>query len=414
MTSSSPHSDAAPDSAGHDSAHPDAAPDGASVPTPDQTERVILQAAADEGGTGRPGDILVVGDATGALTTAALELVADHETARVWSWSTSRAEVRALAALLPGPISSGRLVLPQGSDPAPLEEFAAAASVHLVLARLPKSLAALEDLARHLARLAERSDRADRTDLTLVAGGRVKHMTRSQNEVLGAFFGEVRASRGLGKSRALIASEPRAEVAAPEPATGTAHVAVRGTGRELALRGVGGVFGGARPDAGSLLLLESLDRALAAGELDAVTSTVDLGCGNGLLTAHLAAALPEARVLGSDDDLDAVASTRATLEASDLEREGVLVSWDDALSDVAEDSADLVLLNPPFHDGPGIDATLVRGLLDAAARVLRPGGQLWFVHNSHLRYRPELEARVGTVRQRARDRRFTVLSAVAR
>lgn len=130
------------------------------------------------------------------------------------------------------------------------------------------------------------------------------------------------------------------------------------------------------------------------------------------MTAYLAAALPEATVLGSDADADAVASTRATLAASGLEREGVEVTWDDALSRVADASLDLVLLNPPFHDGTAVDATLVQGLLETAARVLRPGGQLWFVHNSSLRYRTEVERRVGAVQQRARDRRFTVLSAV--
>ena len=87
------------------------------------------------------------------------------------------------------------------------------------------------------------------------------------------------------------------------------------------------------------------------------------------------------------------------------------VTWDDAISQLQDRSVDLVLLNPPFHDGTAIDATLVQGLLDAASRVLRPGGQLWFVHNSHLRFRTEVERRVGPVRQRARDRRFTVLSA---
>jgi 16S rRNA (guanine1207-N2)-methyltransferase len=70
-----------------------------------------------------------------------------------------------------------------------------------------------------------------------------------------------------------------------------------------------------------------------------------------------------------------------------------------------------VLLNPPFHDRAAVDPTLVRVLLDAAARVLKPGGLLWFVHNSHLRYRPEVERRVGAVRQQARDHRFTVLEA---
>lgn len=398
------------------------------IPAPDQTERVILRALEEEGGTGCPCDLLVLGDTTGALTAAALELVAAQPEARVRSWSTSRAETRRLAALLPDALAEGRLVLPTGVEPVPLEDFAAAADAHLVLARLPKSLAALEDLAR---RLAVADARSGRDDLTLVAGGRVKHMTRSQNDALAAVFAEVRGSRGLGKSRALIASALRTDVDAAEPALAETLVRVRGQERSLALRGLGGVFGGARADAGSLLLLGALDAALAGGELtpegggagdedaaearqaSALPLAIDLGCGNGLLTAYLAAALPGIRVLGSDDDSDAVASTRATLSASGLDHGGVEVSWDESLSQAADDSADLVLLNPPFHDGTVVDATLVQGLLDAAARVLRPGGQLWFVHNSHLRYRSELEARFGLVRQRARDRRFTVLSAVA-
>src|SRR5699024_12403663 len=128
--------------------------------------------------------------------------------------------------------------------------------------------------------------------------------------------------------------------------------------------------------------------------------------------ARLAAARREAQVLASAADAAAAASPRAPPGASGLARAGVRVTWDESLSQGGDGSADLVLLNPPFHDGTVVDATLVQGLLDAAARVLRPGGQLWFVHNSHLRYRAELTRRFGDVRQRARDRRFTVLSAV--
>jgi 16S rRNA (guanine1207-N2)-methyltransferase len=373
----------------------------------DQTERVILRAAGEETSTDRSRDLIVVADSSGALTAAALERSGERPGARVWSWNPSRAETLALAERFAAPVAEGRLALLTGEEPVPLEEFAAGAEAHLVLARLPKALAGLEDLARRLARLA---GSRGREDLTLIAGGRVKHMTRSQNEVLEGSFTAVRGSRGVGKSRALIASGPRPDAPAPELVTGSATVRVRGQRRELALRGSGGVFGGARADAGSLLLLEALDTALVAGEVTAARA-VDLGSGNGLLTAHLAAALPEAQVLGSDDDAEAVASTRATLEASGLTREGVRVSWDRSLSREADGSADLVLLNPPFHDGTVVDATLVQGLLDASARVLRPGGQLWFVHNSHLRYRPELATRFATVTQRARDRRFTVLSA---
>src|SRR5699024_3438960 len=99
-----------------------------------------------------------------------------------------------------------------------------------------------------------------------------------------------------------------------------------------------------------MLLLERLDRSVSAGETTA-GGAIDLCCGNGLLTAYLAAALPEAQVLGSDDDAAAVASTRAPLEASGRTRGAVRVTWDHSLAREETGSADLVLLNPPFHDG---------------------------------------------------------------
>ena len=396
---------------------PDAAPDHtpqtAPAPQgPDQTDRVII-AAAEELGIGCPCDVVVVDDATGELTAFALDAVADHADAVVLSWTSSLTLAAALQERFAEQIASGRLRVPAGPGVTPLEQAAAEVEGHLmVLMRLPKAVHALEDRAR---RLAEAVRGSGQNGLEIVAGGRVKHMTRAQNEVLGTLFDEVRASRGIGKSRALIATDLREQAAAPAAAESSARLTVRGEPRELDLRGIGAVFGGAGADAGSLLLLDALDRALTAGELGTAESPVvaaaDLGCGNGLMTAYLAAALPEASVLGSDVDADAVGSTRETLAANDLTRENVQVSWDDALSRLDAESLDLVLLNPPFHDGTTVDATLVQGLLDSAARVLRPGGQLWFVHNSHLRYRTEVERRVGDVEQRARDRRFTVLRA---
>ena len=374
----------------------------------------MIIAAAEELGIGCPCDVVVVDDATGELTAFALDAVADHADAVVLSWTSSLTRAAALQERFAEQIDAGRLRVPAGPGVTPLEQAAAEVEGHLmVLMRLPKAVHALEDRAR---RLAEAVRGSGQNGLEIVAGGRVKHMTRAQNEVLGTLFDEVRASRGIGKSRALIATDLREQAAAPAAAESSARLTVRGEPRELALRGIGAVFGGAGADAGSLLLLDALDRALTAGELGTAESPVvaaaDLGCGNGLMTAYLAAALPEASVLGSDVDADAVGSTCETLAVNTLARENVQVSWDDALSRVDAESLDLVLLNPPFHDGTTVDATLVQGLLDSAARVLRPGGQLWFVHNSHLRYRTEVERRVGDVEQRARDRRFTVLRAI--
>lgn len=400
----------------------------------DQTEKVILREAAEILARDIASDVeapdaqqavrlAVLDDETGALTAAALRETASGGVAfrgtAVLSGATSHAATAHLRECFRAELADGRLRLhgdavgEASDDPAPT---VVPGTPLVVIARLPKSLRGLEARAREALAL------AGSTPLTLIAGGRTKHMTLRQNETLAALGADVRASRGLGKSRALIARWERgaasrgADAEAPTVQRHQITLPIRGRERPVELRGIGGVFGGAQADAGSLLLWRGFDDALRDGalpELDRCEPrprVVDLGGGNGTLAAALALALPNAHVIATDDDADAVASTRATLAANSLQDQ-VEVRWETSAAGIAESSIDAVLLNPPFHDGAGIDATLVQGLLDAAARILRPGGTLWLVHNSHLRYRREVERRVGPTRQAARDRRFTVLRA---
>ncbi|MBC7291875.1 MAG: methyltransferase, partial [Actinotalea sp.] len=72
---------------------------------------------------------------------------------------------------------------------------------------------------------------------------------------------------------------------------------------------------------------------------------------------------------------------------------------------------DLVVLNPPFHAGASVHTGLAQHLMAEAGRVLRPGGELWAVWNSHLRYRPTLERLVGPTRQVHRTPKFTVTAS---
>jgi 16S rRNA (guanine1207-N2)-methyltransferase len=46
--------------------------------------------------------------------------------------------------------------------------------------------------------------------------------------------------------------------------------------------------------------------------------------------------------------------------------------------------------------------------------VLRPGGELWCVYNSHLPHRQTLQQTVGPTRQLSRDPKFTVTASTKR
>jgi 16S rRNA (guanine1207-N2)-methyltransferase len=274
----------------------------------------------------------------------------------------------------------------------------------LVLLQLPKGLAELEEIADAIARAAA-------PDVLLLAGGRVKHMTLAQNDLLGARFGQVQPQRAERKSRLIVATDPLPVPQDPPFPVSTAHPEYG-----LTLCAHGGAFAGDRIDIGTRVLLDVLrDRAaelVALSRRDGFTA-VDLGCGTGALAAALALAIPDARVIATDRSAAAVRSARATMVANGI-ADRVTVMLDDAGSEIPDGSVDLVLLNPPFHLGASVHEGAGRRLIDAAARILRPGGEVWTVFNSHLDHRRALAAAVGVTEQLARTPKFTVTRSVRR
>ena len=164
---------------------------------------------------------------------------------------------------------------------------------------------------------------------------------------------------------------------------------------------------GATPRPEQARLLAALGDAQSLPGGTASDPWIDLACGTGVVAAWLALRHPDAVVYASDQSAAAVASARATAEANGVAAR-VTVARDDALSSRPDASASFIALNPPFHSGAALTGLIAERLFADAARVLRPGGELWCVWNSPLRYRPTLERLVGPTRQLARDPRFTV------
>lgn len=259
----------------------------------------------------------------------------------------------------------------------------------LVLGLLPKSLAELDEIAETVAAKAA-------PGVTLMLAGREKHLTRSMNEQFERHFAQVRATRGLRKARAIVGTEPKpaAELSYPREA--------RIDDLDLTVAAHGAAFAGIGYDIGTRALIEALD----VDDLDA-RRAVDLGCGTGLLAAWLAKRLPDAEVIATDRSWAACASAAATAAANGLDGR-ITVVRGDAGAGIDDASCDLVLLNPPFHEGRDVEKGMANELFRAARRMLRPGGTLVTVFNSHLRHREHLERIVGPTRQLARTSKFTV------
>jgi 16S rRNA (guanine1207-N2)-methyltransferase len=349
----------------------------------DATDRLLLDEAAGALAVD-PDRGVVVDDSHGALTLGAVVL---HGASGVRVHQDLLVGELALAA------NAGRIGQTGSYRSLPLgPELVRGARV--VLAKAPKSLDALRELAEVVASGADPA-------VTLYVGGRLKHMTRAMNDVLGDCFTDVHATLARQKSRVLVARGPR-------PVTSSFPRCREHADLGVTLCAHGAAFAGAKVDRGTRALLEALPQAAP----DAA-SALDLGCGTGLLAVALATARPQLRVMATDQSAAAVASTQATLAANGLTGR-VEVRRDDAAASVADGSVDLVVCNPPFHLGVAVHAGAAERLFAAAGRVLRPGGELWCVYNSHLPYRESLRRLVGLTRQVSRDPVFTVAVSTRR
>ncbi|MGO1290914.1 16S rRNA (guanine1207-N2)-methyltransferase [Brevibacterium iodinum ATCC 49514] len=243
---------------------------------------------------------------------------------------------------------------------------------------------------------------------TIIVIGRSDAMSRGVNKELARGFGRVDVSPGVGKHRMIIGSRPLSSPSLPEfPRRGV--ISHGGVG-ELEVRAHGACFSGTKSDEGSELLIDSL-LGLLPGE--ALESVLDLGCGNGWLLTVAMRASGANTGFGVDVSKAAVTSARATAEANGVDVDIILGDAADreepALAGLG--GFDLVLLNPPFHQGTTIETETAAALMATAAEHLAPGGQVLTVFNSHLRYRDRLESIIGPSQQLARNKKFTVIAS---
>ncbi|BDI23671.1 class I SAM-dependent methyltransferase [Herbiconiux sp. L3-i23] len=348
----------------------------------DASDRLILDEATSAIAAS-PTDVAVIGDRYGALTLGAIALGASgvrvHQDALLGE--------RALAQNAQALGGTGEY----GWHPlgASLLEGA-----RVVLLQLPRALAELEEWVDAIARYAS-------PDVVVIAGGRIKHMTLAMNDVFLRSFDRLDIGRARQKSRTLQASGARTPVGNPRfPTIATLRDGAL-PGGELLVSAHGAAFAGASLDIGTRYLLGFLP------EMRPARDAIDLGSGTGVLASALASARPDLEVTAIDQSCAAVLSTSETATANDL-ADRIHAVREDALFERPPASADLIVCNPPFHSGATVHAEVALRLLGDAARVLRPGGELWTVFNSHLGYRAALARAVGPTEVAGRNDKFTV------
>ena len=349
----------------------------------DSADRLLLDEAAENLGAAGPGQVVVIGDNYGALTLGAIK-----------RFGLTGVRVHQDRV-------TGEHALDYNSEDLGIEGYShhtldaeLVAGARVVLLRLPRGLDALDEIAGLIARNAD-------PEVVVFAGNRIKHLTTAMNEVLTSHFGRLDITHARQKARVLIARQPL-PVADDAPVPGFSRREFN-TDLDIWICAQGGAFAGTKLDIGTRFLLEVMEQMKPDAK-----DAIDLGSGTGVLATMLARQRPDLKIIATDQSWAAVASTEATAAANGV-GDRIEVVRDNGLYQQPDNSADLILLNPPFH----IEGTVHLGealkLFEEAGRVLRPGGELWTVFNSHLGYRTTLSNVVGPTRQVARNTKFSVM-----
>ena len=169
---------------------------------------------------------------------------------------------------------------------------------------------------------------------------------------------------------------------------------------DVTVKTLPGVFSRDSLDSGSHLLLSTFSEPFKGNVLD-------VGCGAGVLASVLAQQSPKIKWTLSDVSAAAIEASRATLAANNIDAQ-VIAS--NVYSDI-KGRFEMIISNPPFHDGIQTSLTAAELLIRGATAHLHVGGKLRIVANSFLPYPALLDAAFGSHEVLAQNGRFKVYQA---
>ena len=163
-----------------------------------------------------------------------------------------------------------------------------------------------------------------------------------------------------------------------------------------------GMFSHDRVDDGSELLASRLPA-------DFDGNAADFGAGWGYLSVMLASQAPRVnRIDLFEADYASLEAAKANMARNCPEVQARFF-WQDLASEEAKERYDLVIMNPPFHEGHAAEPGLGQTMIKQAAAACKLGGRLLMVANRGLPYEPLVQSLFRESGEVCRNARFKVL-----
>lgn len=160
-----------------------------------------------------------------------------------------------------------------------------------------------------------------------------------------------------------------------------------------------GAYGWDKQDKGSALLVEALTQADAVNN----KSVLDLGCGYGFLALH-AQQLGAKKIVATDNNAAALAACQANFHH--FSTPGQVLPTD--AGEGIQESFEVVICNPPFHQGFKTEGDLTDRFLQQAKRRLFTEGEAWFVVNEFIPLAKKAQSLFASVEEVLHEQGFKV------
>ena len=268
----------------------------------------------------------------------------------------------------------------------------------IVLIRIPKSLAMLEDQLHRIRASVNSST-------TIIAAGMTKNIHTSTMDLFARIIGPTKSSLAHKKARLIFSQVDENLVVKDSPYPQSYKLGYKLEDTELEVINHAGVFSRDKLDIGSRLFIENLPVN------ERYKTIVDLGCGNGVLGLIAAIKNPNAKMVFADESYMAVESAISNFLSVFGETREAEFLQTDCLHGVPDDSVSLVLCNPPFHQDNAINDDVAWQMFTESKLALEDQGELWVIGNRHLAYHAKLKHLFGDCDVVANNKKFTLLKS---
>jgi len=162
------------------------------------------------------------------------------------------------------------------------------------------------------------------------------------------------------------------------------------------------VFSKKTLDIGTRFLLQNLP------QFEKIESIIDLGCGNGIVGLNLIHKYPQAQVMFTDESYMAIESARLTVSHNNIDVNNHVFKINNCLDDIAINTADLIVCNPPFHESQNIGIQIALKMFQQSYSILKAKGYFIVIANRHLPYFAHLKRIFKKVENVASNRKFSI------